>query len=367
MALTMVLSGLSVLTTDLHLATTQDDGKIKIGAADVSKSFEGPYGPVPFSVGWHQDLVRRAKKKGFRVASTIDTYLALVMPNAKGAVTLKEEDIDFVFPWPAETPCHVAPDNADRTDKISRWVAWYYNRLGFQFVQDWQGTVKQFDYKANNTVSLRSHAAYQVVKKQNRALMRPADPDAAVLSFDWKAAEWRLCAMMQGYNLDEDAYGPFLDLGERKAVKDIVLRYIYGSSIRALHRAHGQTVTDHTVRRLHDLYPRVIIWRDYVRTQESVMFQGFQIPLHDVPPEKRANRVCQTALQLCKHDLVSRLAYLMAQTGKVIAAGDLHDALYFHVRPDQEDVAQNAIDEIKKPCFGSVNLVPDFTFGRTWT
>ena len=231
-----------------------------------------------------------------------------------------------------------------------------------QWVMDWQGMPRQFVYKANNTVSLRSYAAYQVQTVQNRSQMRPFDKDAAVLQFDWKAAEWRLCASNLGYELPEDAYEPFVDLGERSQVKDIVLRYIYGSKLRTLYKEYTEQLVDPVVHRLGALYPKVVEWSEWIQEVPSVDFCGFHIDLGD-EPRKRGNRFCQTALQLCKHDLIYRLEKVGAGE---IASGDLHDQLFFHVRPHQRGIAQATIAEIRKPCFQKILLPADINFSQCW-
>lgn len=360
MALTAVLSGVSLTNRELHVAVQRDDGSIKTHVCDLlAKSsapneYQKPIYNALMLIRW----IEKLKSTGYCVAATLDTYLYLILKSDY----LSEEHIDFVFPWPADAPCQVVPLNARYTDWVSRFVARYYIQMSRQWVMDWRNTPRQFVYKVNNTISLRSYAAYQNQSKQNRSQMRPLDKDAAVLQFDWKAAEWRLCATNVGYELPQDAYEPFLDLGERDKVKDIVLRCIYGSTRKALYRDHGQVLVDAVVERLIDLYPEVASWSQEIKKAETVDFCGFQIDLGS-EPRKRANRFCQTALQLCKHDLICRLDRVGAGE---IASGDLHDSLYFHVKPCQIDIAQAAIKEIRKPCFQRIYLPAEITQDYCW-
>ena len=361
MPLTAILSGVSLTNLELHVAVQRDDGSVNTHTFDLLARSTDPdeYQKPLYSAYVLTDWLEKLKAKGYCVCATLDTYLYLV----RRSQYFSDAHIDFVFPWPADMPCLVVPPNARYTDWVSRYVACYYAQMAEQWVMDWQSVPRQFVYKANNTISLRSYAAYQNQTKQNRGLMRPLETDAAVLQFDWRAAEWRLCAANAGYSeLPQDAYEPFLDLGERGPIKDTVLRYIYGSALRTLYKEHTQPLVDAVVQRLHDLYPKVITWSRAIREVPSVDFCGFQIDLGE-EKRKRANRFCQTALQLCKHDLIFRLSQVGAGE---IASGDLHDSLYFHVKPCQIDIAHAAIQEIRKPCFQKISLPAEITHDHCW-
>lgn len=362
-ALTTVISGLSLIGRDLHVSVYYDDGTCKT----VTRSTKGkkPNGEPLFSIRSLNDLLTGLKQKT-RMVFTIDAYLFLVLE--KGL--WKDEDVDLVIPWPADNPCERYPENEPWTDLICRWAARYYQVMSRKPVRQWNGQVVTYPYKACNTVSFRAYAAYQNTSRENRAKMGPADQSDTVLQFDWKAAEWRLMAAVCGYtDLPQDAYQDFVSESvSRDVVKFVVLKYVYGSHIHNLYSEYSQEAIDSTVYTLHQRFPNVMLWRDSIAHKLREKFFGFEIELSDVEGWKRPNRYIQTALQLVKLELISRLAHAADIDANQFAAGDMHDALVFHLTEQQvnEGLGQTIVREISQPAFRAIPMECDFSVGSFW-
>jgi hypothetical protein len=187
-----------------------------------------------------------------------------------------------------------------------------------------------------------------------------------VFQFDWKAAEWSLLIQISGHALpDGDPYGPLSGNNiSRKDIKDITLKSVYGSGVKALSDQYGHNNVNLVSQRIAVNYPMVATLLDRLKEVDAERFEGFNIHLGDVR-YKRPNHYIQTALQCCKYELIHRLV----QEGcHQLAVGDLHDNFIFQVGPDQTDLAARSITEIKKLSFGRYRLTPEFGDGlaRHW-
>lgn len=294
---------------------------------------------------------------------TVDTYLALVFQTG----ILTPDQVTGVFPWAASEPCKITPHNNPYTNAVCRNVALYYWHLHYHPMKDWHGVVRTFAYTASNTLTFRAKAPYHNVEKSMRARIQPVDPSRCTLQFDWSAAEFNLILQHLGYNPPEDAYGEFTAAGlERDPTKKTILAHIYGAMQETLvERASGDEASvNRILARLDEVYPKVNEWREQCIGGRLAEFNGFKYDLGDVP-YKRPNHWAQTALQLCKWELLSRLSCAGLQT---LGCGDLHDQLMFDVDPVKE-TAQTAeiIKQVKAPSFGKYNLRPQFKApAREW-
>lgn len=302
-----------------------------------------------------QELFQHLRAIG-PVYLTIDTYLALCFQTK----ILPLEMVAGVFPWPADVPCKIVPQITSTTDTISRNTAFYYWNLREHPLRDWEGRVRTFTYKAANTVSYRAYAPYQNLEKTLRAIIQPVDPTHFTIQFDWSAAEWNLILQHLDYEPPEDAYSTFLDYGlERDLTKKIVLAHIYGAQLSTLYaNTNGDTTSvDGILRLLDENYPKVNQWREQCMNCRMAEFNGFHYDLGDAQ-HARPNHFAQTALQLCKWELLSRLACAgVAELG----CGDLHDQLFFDVDPvNQKDAIAEMVAQVRKPLFGRYNLRPKF-------
>jgi hypothetical protein len=290
------------------------------------------------------------------IYATVDTYLALVFQTG----LLRPDQIAGVFPWATETPCKVAPIVTPYTDAVCRNVALYYWQLHHHPMRDWEGRVRTFPYRASNTLSYRAKAPYHNIKVELREKIQPAAAGRLTLQFDWSAAEFNLILQHLGYQPPEDAYGDFVAAGlERDLTKKIILAYIYGAMTETLyHNANGDALAvNRILGKLNEFYPLVGQWREQCINCRLAEFNGFRYDLGDVE-YKRPNHWAQTALQLCKWELLSRLTCAGVHT---LGAGDLHDQLFFDVDPvnEREQVAE-VIKQVRAPAFGRYNLRPQF-------
>ncbi len=293
----------------------------------------------------------------------IDTYLALVFQTG----ILKPEQVAGVFPWAAETPCKVAPHVTPYTDAVCRNVALYYWHLHHHSMRDWHGVVRCFPYRASNTLTYRAKAPYHNVERSLRAKIQPVNDGRVTLQFDWSAAEFNLILQHLGYQPPEDAYGEFVAGGlDRDLTKVTILAYIYGAKDDTLYaRAGGDALSvNRILARLDEVYPKVNEWREQCINGRLAEFNGFRYDLGDVE-YKRPNHWAQTALQLCKWELLSRLTCAGVHT---YASGDLHDQLFFDVDPvNEREACAEIIKQVRAPSFGRYNLRPQFkTPAREW-
>src|SRR5208283_2077959 len=318
--------------------------------ANLSRNGDKP----PLSFNEIQQLWQQLKTIG-PIYLTIDTYLALVLQTK----VLPAELISGVFPWQAGEPCKYVPYISSYGDIITRNTAIYYWQLKNHPVQDWEGRIRTFNYKAANTISFRSYAFYHNLERGLRAKIQPAYPGHYTLQFDWSAAEWNLILQYLGYSPPEDAYSTFLEAGlDRELTKKTVLAYIYGAMVETLYKnANGDILSvDKVLKRLDEIYPKVNEWRDQCIANRIGEFNGFRYDLGDVE-YVRPNHFAQTALQLCKWELMSRLTYAGVSN---LGCGDLHDQLYFDVDPKNPEPIIEVIKQIKQPLFGKYNLRPKF-------
>ncbi len=286
----------------------------------------------------------------------IDTYLALVFQLG----LFRPEQVAGVFPWAAEQPCKVQPKINPTTDAISRNTALYFWNMHSRPMMDWEGKIRTFSYRASNTLSYRAKAPYHNVERSLRAKIRPPHPDRFTLQFDWSAAEFNLILQHLGYQPPEDAYGMFVADGlDRDLTKKTILAYIYGAQHSTLYANAGGDArnVDRILARLQEIYPLVNDWREQCTGSRLAEFNGFHYDLGDVE-YKRPNHWAQTALQLCKWELMSRLACAGVHQ---FASGDLHDQLYFDVEPLREkDAVVEIVRQVRLPSFGRYNLRPQF-------
>ena len=293
---------------------------------------------------------------------TVDTYLALVFQTGY----LKPDQVAGVFPWAAEEPCKFTPRINPYTDAICRNVALYYWHLHHHSMKDWHGVVRCFPYRASNTLTYRAKAPYHNVERSLRAKIQPAAEGRMTLQFDWSAAEFNLILQHLDYTPPEDAYGDFVAAGlDRDITKVIILAYIYGAMLETLYEKAGNpALVDVILAKLNELYPKVNEWREQCVGGRLAEFNGFHYDLGDVP-YKRPNHWAQTALQLCKWELLSRLACAGVHT---LGAGDLHDQLMFDVDPvNERDATAEVIKQVKALSFGRYNLRPKFKApAREW-
>jgi hypothetical protein len=291
---------------------------------------------------------------------TVDSYAFLVF----GQPIINPTQVTGVFPFPAEHLADRLPPITPQVDAICRSVAWYYSHLHRTKVRDWDGAVKTFHYRAANTISFRSYAQYQNVPRERRGQMRPPEAGTKVLQFDWTAAEWVLILQHVGYNPPADAYEAFTAGGvERDVAKVVVLARIYQSTMDSLYKGRDVGQVDRIVGILRERYPRALAWAEEMRGTPSVNFEGFEIDL-GAEEYKRPNRWAQTALQLCKWELIYRL--VQAKLAH-LAAGDMHDSLVFHLPPTTtSEAARQLVTEIRKPCFNRYDLRPKIGLTDTW-
>ena len=326
-------------------------GECRLFTANLSKNGDKP----ALSLFQIKKLIGDLKGYG-PLYLTVDTYLAMVFQMK----VLAQDQVAGVFPWPADTPCKVIPKITPTTDAISRNTAFFYWNLRQHRLHDWEGRDRAFIYKASNTVSFRAYAPYQNLDKNLRATIRPVNPTNVTLQFDWSAAEWNLILQHLGYDPPEDAYSTFLEAGlDRDLTKKTVLAYIYGAMRETLYtNAHGDTTSiDAILARLDLTYPKVNQWREQCINCRLAEFNGFHYDLGDAP-HARPNHFAQTALQLCKWELLSRLTCAGVAN---LGCGDLHDQLFFDVEPlSQKDAVATVIAEVRKPLFGRYNLRPKF-------
>jgi hypothetical protein len=286
----------------------------------------------------------------------IDTYLALVFQLG----IFKPEQVAGVFPWAAEAPCKIVPKVSPTTDAICRNTALYFWQLHHHPMQDWDGKIRTFSYRASNTLSYRAKAPYHNVERSLRARIRPPHPDRFTVQFDWSAAEFNLILQHLGYQPPEDAYGLFVADGlDRDLTKKTILAYIYGALHTTLYANAGGDArnVDRILARLQEVYPLVNEWREQCISSRLAEFNGFHYDLGDTE-YKRPNHWAQTALQLCKWELMSRLACAGVH---LFGSGDLHDQLYFDVDPIKErDAVAEIVKQVRMPAFGRYNLRPQF-------
>lgn len=295
---------------------------------------------------------------------TADTFTTLVLQTR----VLNESQVAGVFPWPAEHPCKEMPRIDQRGMDIARSAARYYWRLQNHPVMDHDGRVRTFQYRAANTVSYRAYAPYHHLDRSLRVKMRPANPQAKVLQFDWKAAEWSLILQYLGYTHGDDAYEAFLSQGiERDFTKLMVLAYIYGATserLGTMAAEAGRSYADveRVISVLDTTYPLTLEWRRKCRQDREAEFCGFHYDLGE-SPHARPNHFAQTALQLCKWDLLYRLDLAGLSD---LGCGDLHDQLLFDVEPGQQDQAAKLVETIRQPCFGRYHLRPELKLMNSW-
>lgn len=336
------------------------NGKTAFGVEDFSKRDGLPVR----TKGDLQNLMARFKAVGAVIYATVDTYMTMVYQWR----ICRPEDIHRVFPWPADQHAAHVPVVTDEVDRTCRAVAEYYWNLSQKQVECWDGP-RRFVHRACNTLSYRAYAAYQVVERAMRYQIRPAVEGRQVLQFDWSAAEWSLILQANGYESPDDAYANFTAIGlDRDLTKVIVLAWIYGAMLQTLEAKVTETGQDPALvgvitGRIQEVYPRVIGWRETCLANDSASFHGWNIALGD-KPHQRPNHYAQTALQVCKWDLITRLHKLGAAP---LACGDLHDQLFFDFDPVTERAMAGAIiEEIRKPTIGGIKLKPNFKVGPTW-
>lgn len=368
MAFISTVSGVSLIDSDrtLHVVSHDTDSgePATLTTFDLKNRDNQDFLPMEGV----RELISTLSSAG-QVYMTADTYSYLRFQSAHhvwpGDPTLvQDEQITAVFPARGHMRIETAPMNDPATDQISRWAAYYYYHLNHASVRRWDGTQTIFPHRAANTLSYRSYAPYHNVKKEQRHQIRPVNDKEAVLQFDWSAAEWNLILQVCGYQpAGTNAYeqlAPGADSHE--SAKLVTLQHIYGAARETLFAQFGQQNTQAVINNIERSYPNVAEWLDYIKSQGEVMFEGFRIDLGQ-EVHKRPNRFAQTALQLCKWELMSRLAQRNA--GQV-ATGDLHDQLIWHVSDQQPDIAQSIIEQVRLPLFGRYNIHPDFTVGATW-
>jgi hypothetical protein len=328
-----------------------------------TKDLSTQNGTPRFSLGETEDLLRGLVSFG-AIYLTVDTYTTLVLQTK----VLGEDLVAGVFPWPAEQPCKDLPKIDQQVTEISRSAARYYWRLQNHPVINHDGQVRTFQYRAANTVSYRAYAPYHNLDKSLRLKMRPVNPQAKVLQFDWKAAEWSLILQYLGYTHGDDAYEAFLSQGiERDFTKLTVLAYIYGATserLGTMATEAGRTYADveRVISVLDATYPKTLEWRRHCRHNREAEFCGFHYDLGEAT-HARPNHFAQTALQLCKWELLHRIE-LAGLAG--LGCGDLHDQLLFDVEPDQQVLAGRLIEVIRQPCFGRYHLRPEFRLMNSW-
>lgn len=293
---------------------------------------------------------------------TIDTYLYLILAKQLG----NGAGITSVFPWPADQPCPDAPPQQSyAAEIICRNVATYYHQLARNEVC-YKNRKKYFVHKASNTLTYRAYAPYQMIPKEERRTICPAKPGWKVLQFDWTAAEWVLILQFLGYEPPEDAYQVFTEDGlERESTKLVILARIYRAQMETLCKERDPILVQGICSLMDRTYPKAMQMSDILTQTPYVDFEGFRIELGDIP-YKRPNHFAQTALQLCKWDLMNRLCKAGVSH---LGAGDLHDQLYFHFNPADPQSVQaitTVVEEIKKPCFSRYNLRPKISINDFW-
>lgn len=313
----------------------------------------------------------------------VDTFMFLVLDRK----VMSPSDVAGVFPWPGNQAVLHQPLIDPKADTICRKVAYYYWHMHYHQVTDWEGHCRTFEHRAANTLSFRAYAPYQTVKKDIRGRIAPAHPDsAAILQFDWAAAEWLLILQHLGYEPPAgDPYSQDIFGVTREEAKKIVLPRVYGASIDGIAGRHEGVDSDKVrmvIERLEAYYPRVCEWVEALTTNQNhryADFHGFSLDLGE-EAHKRPNRWAQTSLQLCKWDLIARLTDIpdmhRTQTSKVgkmtieqpwsPAAGDIHDRLVFDIYRGEENIAHQIVRQIQAPCFDTIRLTPKITTGRTW-
>lgn len=297
------------------------------------------------------------------IYATVDTYLALAFQTGM----LSHDRIAGVFPWAAEEPCKITPHVSEYTNAICRNVGLYYWQLHHHPMIDWAGVTRTFAYRASNTLTFRAKAPYHNIERGLRANIMPVPADHYTVQFDWSAAEFNLILQHLGYQPPEDAYGDFTAAGlDRDLTKLVVLAHIYGARDETLYaKADGNAAAvDAIIAHLRLSYPKVLEWREQCIHCRLAEFNGFRYDLGDVE-YKRPNHWAQTALQLCKWELLSRLVCAGVHT---TGAGDLHDQLYFDVDPiNGREVCAEVINQIRALSFGRYNLRPKFKApARAW-
>lgn len=311
------------------------------------------------------NLIRNLQQGKAAIYTTLDTYLVLVYQWR----VLKPEDVYRVFPYPAEEHYQDVPSVTVEQDARLRRVAHYYWTLSSKKVRNWEGREVSFAHRASNTLSFRAFATYHTVKRETRYLIKPAHPEHKVLQFDWSAAEWSLILQFCGYEVPDDAYELFTKAGlDRDLTKKIILSWVYGAMHSTLVKsAQEMGGNEETVNRILEqvqaVYPKVLGWRDTCLSSTSMNFMGWSIALgHE--SYKRPNHFAQTALQLCKWDLLDRL---LSVNGHILACGDLHDQLLFDFHPNQDREATAAvIQQIRRPITGGIKLIANLRVGDNW-
>ncbi|MBA3707223.1 MAG: hypothetical protein H0W83_00210 [Planctomycetes bacterium] len=365
MAINTIWSGLStpslsrIKIAEGHWKEQRTKGLLHLAISDGAQSIPAYRLPI-MTVADLSSRIHRARQHG-TVSMTVDTYLVLVHE----LEAIDDAIVDRVFAWCADDPCGNLPAQGEHADIVCRSVASFYSAMYHRTLIGPDGDTVRYQYKAANTISYRAYAPYQNIHADNRALIRPLDPDHRVLQFDWTAAEWSMIIQHCGYPVpEEDAYGVFTTSGiERDAAKEIVLKYIYGAGRSGLYDAYAPAAVDAVVHQMEQSYPAVLAWRDQISRTSVAEFEGFVVNL-ECEPYKRPNRWAQTALQLCKWELLHRLVGI---GGHRLAAGDMHDSLIFHVDPVADmALARSVVAEIEKPCFGRYRLKPQFKGGEHW-
>jgi hypothetical protein len=310
------------------------------------------------------NLLNLLRQGNAEIYTTLDTYLTLVY----AWKVLKPEEVHRVFPHPAEEHCQHVPEVSKEQDNRLRRVAHYYWHLSKKETIDWDGKTTTFAHRASNTLSYRSFAVYQTIQRESRYRIKPVHPEHKVLQFDWSAAEWSLILQTCGYEVPDDAYEMFTRAGlNRDPTKKIILSWVYGSSHDSLVRSMQEMgETEGTVIRVlsqvEETYPKVLGWKATCQSSESMDFMGWKINLGE-QAYKRPNHFAQTALQLCKWDLLDRL---LSVDGHVLACGDIHDQLLFDFHPQQHRESIVAvIDQIQKPMMG-IKLKANLKVGGDW-
>lgn len=305
------------------------------------------------------ELLSKFKKVNASIYTTIDTYTTLV--HQWGL-----EDNFIVFPYQAEEHCKKLPETSESISKLCKSVSNYYWNISQKYVNAWDGQ-RKFAHRASNTSSYRCYAAYQVVEKALRYQIRPVDQNRKVLQFDWSAAEWSLILQINGYESPDDAYAIFVENGFRDETKTIILAWVYGSQVSSLENRFKEAGFDpkmvgNIIGKVEKMYPRVCGWREVCMSNSEMDFNGWRIQLGN-EPYKRPNYYAQTALQICKWDLISRFEKLGVG---FLGCGDLHDQLFFDFDPISEKTHASAImAEVRKPIMG-IKLKANFKVGENW-
>ena len=308
------------------------------------------------------ELMGTIKQSGAQIYVSVDTYLTLVY----AWQVLKPEDVYRVFPFAADSHCQHIPEVTYEQNILLRRVAHYYWHLSQKPLVRWDGIQTTFAHRAAHTVSYRSNAHYHTVKREIRGKIRPIDPTRKVLHFDWSAAEWSLILQICGYEVPDDAYEMFTKSGlDRDLTKKTILAWVYGAAAETLAAGAGSAEMAYAIiAMVKKVYPKVAEWVALCRQNRHLEFMGWKLDLGEAQ-HARPNHYAQTALQLCKWDLIDRLLNV---DGHLLACGDLHDQLFFDFNPiSDRDRMANVIAEINKPAFGCYRLTANIRIGDNWT